>query len=128
MMNTMLIGNAFPMSLIRRPVLITPIKKEVFTNALRNSDVVSFWGHQNTLQVAKAEFGIDLTPATERPAIKLSPSSFPMLDGLVFNNCWVVSPSYVSGFRPAVGEEVPPEVIQSWQVLQMDWQPEAAES
>ena len=121
MMNAMLVGNAFPLSLIRRPVLMTPVSKRIFTDALVHSTIVSFWGHQNTLKAAKQQFGVDLTPDTERPAIQLNEHKLPVLK-MVFDTCWVISPDYIPGFRPAVGEEVPPEAIQAWQVIKIEWQ------
>ena len=121
-MHSMLVGNSFPLSLIRRRVVIEPRPVEAFRQCLRTSCVRSFWGHANTLAAAGTFAGTDLTPRKERPAVLLSGDGFPMLEGQVFTECWILSPSYREGFRPAVGEEVAGEDIENWQVLHMEWE------
>lgn len=112
-----LVGNTFPPSLIRRRVVIDPLPLEELRKALEDARVVSFWGHATTVRAASLLVGTDLTPAQERPALALSPEKLPTFAAEVFKECWVVSPDFAHGYRPAVGEEVPPERITGWQVL-----------
>lgn len=121
-MRSILLGSTFPLSLIRRRVVIEPQPIESLKGLLRTGAVASFWGHQSTLGSAQAILGADLSPRTERPALRLTPDNLPELDGQVFSECWVLSPEYVPGFRPAIGEEVPAEKIRSWQVLRVKWE------
>ncbi len=116
-----LLGSTFPLSLIRCAVTIAPAGLDALREALRLRGVASFWGHANTLEAANALLGVDVRPATERPALRLAADGRPMLDGRVFDECWVLSPDYVTGFRPAPGEEVPADKIVGWQVLRMEW-------
>jgi hypothetical protein len=117
-MRQILIGNSFPLSLIRRKVTIAPAT----LNLEGLEEIYSFWGHENTIQVASDFLGIDLTPKVKRPEIKLNPNNLPELDGVIFTECWIVSPTYKVGFRPAIGEEVEESVIKSWQVLKITWE------
>lgn len=117
-----LLGSTFPLSLIRRKVVIEPQAIESLKELLRTCAVASFWGHQSTLGLAQSILGADLMPRTERPALRLTQDNLPELDGQVFSECWVLSPEYVPGFRPAIGEEVPAEKIRSWQVLRVKWE------
>ena len=114
-----LIGNSFPLSLIRRPVQITPSSLDDLKLELSAGDVVSFWGHRNTLAAAEKLIGYDLTPQEERPVVRLTENALPELEGTEFSECWIVSPNYSSDFRPAIGEEIPPEKIASWQCLKI---------
>jgi hypothetical protein len=117
----LLIGSTFPLSLIRRPALIEPAPEARLREEAQHRVVVSFWGHKNTLPRASERLGIDLTPNTDRPALTLNADGLPMLHGITFTECWVLSPEYAPGFRPAVGEEVPSEKILDWQVLRIQW-------
>lgn len=119
-----LIGSTFPLSLIRRRVVIEPGAIEDLRACLAAAPPASFWGHRNTLAQASALTGVDLTPRTERPAIELDHEGFPGLEGETFRACWVLSPDYVPGFRPAIGEEVPAAKIRGWQVLRVSWEEE----
>lgn len=114
-----LIGNSFPLSLIRRPARMTPCPLSDLQKELETGEIVSFWGHRNTLAAANELLGNDLEPATERPVLRLSASDLPELEGIEFSECWIISPNYKSNFRPAVGEEIPPEMISSWQCLKI---------
>lgn len=117
-----LIGNSFPLSLIRRKIFIEPVPLDDLRQAIEDSDgIVSFWGHSNTLPAAEEAIGQSLAPATERPVLSLSPEGLPSLNQQIFNECWVLSPDYTENFRPKVGEDVSPEKILGWQVLRMDW-------
>jgi hypothetical protein len=117
----LLIGSTFPLSLIRRPVRVSPRPVKVLWELVRTRPVMSFWGHANTLAAANRMLGIDLTPAVERPALVLDAASLPTLAGRTFEECWVLSPDYAEGFRPGVGQEVPMERIRGWQVLLIEW-------
>lgn len=114
-----LIGNSFPLSLIRREVSISPYPLKELFNEMKNSEIVSFWGHRNTLEAVKATLGIDLTPPCERPALTLSLANKPVLDGVEFSECWILSPDYRKNFRPAIGEEVSADDICNWQCLKI---------
>ena len=116
-----LLGNSFPLSLIRRPVSIEPFPAETLRGRLEGAQVHSFWGHGNTLKAASQWLGIDLTPKTERPVIVLSEDGLPQLDSLTFHECFILSPDYRLGFRPAIGAEVASEDIIAWTVLSIIW-------
>ncbi len=118
---SMLIGSTFPLSLIRRSVLITIEDFERLKDLLKQKKVVSFWGHQTTITVANQLLGVDVNPLTPRPALRLTQDNFPSLDGSVFNECWVLSPDYYEGYRPKIGEEVSSDKISGWQVLRIKW-------
>lgn len=91
-------------------------------SAALGAEVLSFWGHANTLALGETFCGLPLLPETERPVIRLSEDFLPMLNGHVFRECWIVSPDYVASFRPAVNEEVPAEKIAGWQILKITWE------
>ncbi len=119
-----LVGNTFPLSLVRRRAVIQPKGLPEF-QARAAAGVVSFWGHPSTLSAASAFAGLDLTPARERPALRLSADLLPVLDGEVFRECWMLSPDFTPGFRPALGEEVRPDQITGWQILRLTFPDEA---
>ena len=118
-----LLGNAFPLSLIRRPVRIEPVSLDTLRRAIIARSVCSFWGHANTLTVAAKLLETDITPRDTRPAITLTDTYQPMLNGIVFDDCWILSPDYEPGFRPTIGQEVSETAIQGWQVLHITWEP-----
>ena len=120
--NGVLIGNSFPLSLIRRKVFITPEKKEILQRVLQDKEVFSFWGHSNSIKAASDFLACDLSPDCERPAISIDKDGYPNFNGQRFQECWVVSANYIENFRPAIGEEIAPEKIASWQVLFMKWE------
>lgn len=122
MEHALLVGNTFPLSLIRRKVVIEPSDFRTLAGLLRQADIFSFWGHRNTLAHANRLAGADLSPRTERPTLTLDADLLPVLDGQVFRECWVVSPDYVPGYRPGPGELVPLEKITGWQVLRLVWE------
>ena len=122
--NKILIGNSFPLALIRRRVTITPIPEKELRDRLAAAEkVVSSWGHLNTLPAAEAFLGIPLTPSRERPAVSLDEAKFPVLEGERFAECFILSPDYCqNGFRPAIGQEVAPDAIAGWQCLKIQWE------
>lgn len=120
-MEKILIGNGFPMNLIRQEVKITPMDICEFRKLLKISEPVSFWGHENSLQNASDFIGIDLTPAEERPVVHLDEEGYPVYNGCEFRKCYILSADFVSNFRPAIGEEVPMEKIKCWEVLCIEW-------
>ena len=71
---------------------------------------------------AESVLGVSLATNGVRPAVTLSPALRPMLDGEEFSSCWLLSPDYPEGFRPAIGSEVGPEMIEGWHVLKLSWQ------
>ncbi|MBI4664155.1 MAG: hypothetical protein HY735_35615 [Verrucomicrobia bacterium] len=117
-----LIGNSFPLSLVRRRVVITPESVEKLRTRLNAAPPASFWGHASTLPHANRLLEVDLTPRTERPALTLDAASLPELDGRSYTECWLLSPNYAAGFRPAPNAEVPPDQITGWQVLRLNWE------
>ncbi len=116
-----LFGSTFPLSFVRRPVSITPRSLDDLKKQLKQRECHSFWGHANTIAAAKNLIGHDVAPAEDRPALSLSPEGLPVLNNNIFKECWILSPDYVAGFRPAVGKEVPVKKILGWQVLQLLW-------
>lgn len=116
-----LIGSAFPLSLIRRRVEIEPCGLDQVRAELRGRPIASFWGHANTLALANSLLGVNVAPRVERPAVVLNSNQLPTLDGVVFTECVVLSPDFVSGFRPKEGETVGADKIIGWQVLRMEW-------
>jgi hypothetical protein len=120
-----LIGNSFPFSLLRCVRLtVESLSISVLKASLAESEVVSFWGHSNTRMAAESVLGVSLLPRVERPAITLSSGGLPMLDGDVFDTCWLLSPDYPKGFRPAIGAEVGLDQIAGWHVLKLTWKQE----
>lgn len=117
-----LIGNSFPINLIRRKVAIIPETMEHFQEKLASGGGESFWGHTNTLAAAKALCGYDFTPQEHRPALTLDADGYPALFGKSYKECWVMAPEYLSGYRPALGEEVGVDKILSWQILKIIWE------
>jgi hypothetical protein len=122
-MNTppFLIGNSFPLSLVRRRAEIEPRPLDELRESLRTRPWHSFWGHSNTIQAANALLGVDVSPASERPAITLSEERLPSLEGTTVRECWILSPDYRPGFRPPPNIEVAPEKILGWQVVRITW-------
>lgn len=115
-----LLGNTFPLTLVRRPVRIEPRTVEELRKEVSARGVASFWGHTNTLEAARKFLGFDSTPATARPALTLNSALLPCLDGQSFDEVWLLSPDYAPGFRPQIGQEVPADAIIGWQVLCLD--------
>ncbi len=120
--SSILIGNAYPLSLVRRPVRIVPATREELHAAANGKTIASFWGHANTLVEAECFCGLPLAPGNDRPAIRLQESGLPSLGGQTFCECWILSPDYIRNLRPAVGEEVPAEHIGGWTVLKITWE------
>ena len=110
------------MNLIRRKVTILPQTMEEYRTALASCSWVSFWGHRNTLAAAMAQCGYDLTPENERPAITVDGEGYPVLYGRTYKQCYILTPEYQPGYRPALREEVAPDAILSWQVLKLVWE------
>ncbi len=121
---SILVGNIFPLNLIRRRVIIEPVSPEELRSQLALHEPVSFWGHESTLPHANALLGKDITPAEKRPALELNDAGLPVLEGQEFDECWVLSPVFAPGVRPGFGEEVGPEQIERWQVLKLQWNDE----
>lgn len=116
-----LVGNSFPLSLIRREVKMEVCKVEAFKRQCQGAQMYSFWGHENTLAAAESVLGMNLKPKMSRPAVVLSEEELPMFEGEVFRECYVLSPNYKADFRPKIGEEVLEEQIASWQLLRLSW-------
>lgn len=121
-MGRILIGNAFPLALMRRKVTIEPMHLDDLRAAIENQSICSFWGHENTLEYACQLTGIDLRPHCERPIIHISSDGYPMLCDNVFTCCWIVSPNFKDHYRPSIGEEAPEDLIDSWEILRLRWE------
>ena len=117
-----IIGNSFSFTLIKRPVSIRPASLPVLSAAAKDAVVYSFWGHDNTRAAAEAFCGLPLTPSETRPVIHLDDNGYPFYAGHSFHEVWLLSPVYRNHFRPAVGEEVRLEDIESWNVLKLSWE------
>ena len=115
-MTKVILGNTFPLTLVRRQVSIKPISLAE-AKALLEDGFVSFWGHSNTAAVAKAQLGFEVSPETERPALVLDENGLPGIGGVHSDKVLVLSPSYRPGFRPAIGVEVGPDDIVGWEPL-----------
>ena len=117
-----MIGNAFPLSLIRGgEVRMRRRTIAELRDALSGRPAASFWGHENTRALAEELLGVSLKPRVPRPALRLAADGRPVLDGETFDVCWVLSPDYKDGLRPAIGEEVGPDRIAGWQVVRISW-------
>lgn len=124
MTNKILIGNCFSLTLMRGgEVTVSPQPLDVLRKLLASGvEVVSYWGHENTRAVAERILGVSLKTKSPRPALCLvGDKKKPMLDGEVFDTCWVLSPDYVPGYRPSIGEEADESKITGWQVLKLSW-------
>ncbi len=102
--------------------MIEPRPVEELRGLLQDAELHSFWGHDNTRAAATALLGRDVRPKEARPAVSLRADGYPMLGDATFGECWVMSPEYPVGFRPAIGEEVPAEKILGWQTLRIRWE------
>lgn len=118
-----LIGNAFPLTLIRRGVRIEPATWEELRERAAAVGWLSFWGHDNTRAAVAEHLGFDPVPHTARPALGLAENMLPTLAGHVFSEVWILSPNYIENFRPSIGVEITPEKIASWQVLRLSFLP-----
>lgn len=117
---SILLGNAFPLGLIRRRALIEPATLEDLRTAAQ-AGCASFWGHTATLPAAAAVLGFDPAPRTERPALTLSARRLPVLDGVEFGEVWILAAEFEPGFRPPPGAEVTAAQIRGWQVLRISF-------
>ena len=120
-MSPILISNSFPFSLIRRRVVVEPRTVAELLTAMHERPWVSAWGHANTAAVASTILCADIRPKVDRPVLALSEDKLPQLDGQIFTECWLLSPDYTPGFRPAIGEQVSADKIRDWQVLRLVW-------
>ncbi|MFN0077912.1 MAG: hypothetical protein ACKVY0_15760 [Prosthecobacter sp.] len=120
-MSPILISNSFPFSLVRRSMQVEPRSVGELLTVMHQRPWVSAWGHENTVALASTLACADLRPATPRPALTLDADLLPSLDGQSFEEVWLLSPDYAPGFRPQIGQEVPPQAITGWQVLCIDF-------
>ncbi|NIA31575.1 MAG: hypothetical protein GWP06_16915 [Actinobacteria bacterium] len=117
-----IITNVYPFSLVRRKMIAVPVELKDVIVSLKSGTFASAWGHRNTLEVVNKMLGVDITPASERPAIVLDAQYFPTLNGDQFTKVVLVSPNFKKGFRPKIGEEVPEKAILGWQALLLDFE------
>lgn len=116
-----LIGNSFPINLIARRAVITVVERQEFLRQIRGCVIHSFWGHANTLAAAQDFAGVDLTPAVPRPALTLSERNLPVLNGVEFERCWILTPVYACALRPEIGREMPIDQIDGWRIKKLEW-------
>lgn len=121
MTNKILIGNAFPLVLVRRKVTVEPVSLEMLKTELEGKSIVSFWGHDNSVNAASDYVGLDLKPDTARPVLELDSSGLPCFNNESYSVCWIISPNYRDNHRPGIGEEVSSKMIESWQILKIIW-------
>ena len=117
----LLVGNSFPWALVERALRAGPATDAALRERIASAGpdgLHSFWGHASTLPVASDFAGTDLTPRTVRPAVTLSDDGLPMLNGITFQEAWIISP----GFRPAENAAAAAEDIERWQVLRLIWE------
>ena len=108
------------MGLVRRPARLTPLGKEDLLVLLKDKEVVSFWGHQNTVALASAYLGREIP--CRRVALGLSRDLFPSIDGETFQEVILLTPEYREGFRPQIGVEPTPEDILRWGALRISFE------
>lgn len=126
MSGTVLIGNTFPLTLVRGwRVEIEEMGAETLRKALASGAAVrSFWGHAETQNQAETFLEVPegtLTPRVPRPALRLGAEGLPELDGECFAECYVLSPDVSGGGRPAPGQAAAPSAIVGWHVLRLKW-------
>jgi len=117
-----LIGNTFPLPLVRRAVRIAPYSLNDLKMELKDADVFSFWGHVDTKVIVEGMLNIKLDDKSIRKPLCLSKNNLPMLDGVEFDKCFVISPNYRNGFRPALNKTVSVDDILSWDGLCISWE------
>lgn len=115
-----LVGNSFPYGLIAHPVRVEPRTLNALRRAASKAEIVSFWGHADSLDALRDETGLDLSPGAHRPAVSLDADGYPSLNGESFTEVWIVAPRYPRGVRPRTADSAPVD-IESWRVLRMSW-------
>lgn len=116
-----LIGNAFPLTLVRRSVRIDEKNLSELREIAMDANIHSFWGHQNSLDSAINYLDFNIKPRKGRLPVELNEDNYPVLDNVVFMDCWIVSPQYIDNYRPKIGKEVSVDSIIGWQVLKITW-------
>ncbi len=116
-----LITNVFPFSLVRRKMLAEPIEMDDVIKMTKAGQFKSAWGHKNTITAVNNVLGVDITPKEDRPALVLDENNFPTLYGIKFSTVIIISPNFMPGFRPAIGEEVCEKKIKSWTALKLNF-------
>lgn len=119
-----LLTNVYPFSLVRRKMLAEPMEMDEVKKIAQSGEFESAWGHANTISAVNEKLGADITPREARPAVILDADNFPTLYGRKFTTVILISPNFVPGFRPAIGEEVGEEKILSWSALRLDFKVE----
>ena len=117
--NKILLGNSFPMGLVRRPARLTPMGREDLSALLEGKEIASFWGHQNTVALVSDYLGREIP--CRRVALSLSGDLLPSVDGEAFQEVLLLTPEYREGFRPQIGVEPTPEDIRAWGVLRVSF-------
>lgn len=117
-----LIGNTFPIAMVKRNVKIYPITLKSLRNEIVNSKkVYTYWGHENTRNIAQKILGIEFPKDDFRKPLSLSAEGYPLWGNIEFKKCYILSPNYRDGFRPSINREVTLDEILSWKALEMEW-------
>lgn len=126
--NVLFVGNTFPITLVPEDgnIIMYQISLEEAKKLIAESDVESFWGHQNTLKSAVKILGDKIRPKIDRPALKLEKGRYIrywILNNKESNKILILSPIYQEGFRPQIGVEVTEEQILGWRpiLIQYVW-------
>jgi len=85
----LLIGNSFPLSLIRQKVTIEPEDVDKLKRRLKSEHIESFWGHNNTLKTVSEYLDYDLKPKSKRPVIALNNLGYPTFAETEYKEIWV---------------------------------------
>ena len=119
----LLIGNSFPLALIKIPVRIFPLSLQLVRQMLRNAkSVTSYWGHDNTLRSISELLEEDLTPHTPRPSLLIDPFGCPVMGGKAFSHCIVASPVFPTGIRPNSNDQSKIlKDLTGWNFRLIDW-------
>ena len=119
--NPPLITTVFPFSLVRRKMLAEPMEMDDVIKIARTGQFESAWGHANTINAVNRVIGADISPKESRPAVVLDEQRFPTLYGQTFTTVILISPNFVPGFRPAIGEEVGEDKVLGWSALKLSF-------
>jgi hypothetical protein len=116
-----LLGNTFPVSLMRHQIRVETRSLGELKGELKRREWVSFWGHENTLGAAEKALGVSVRPKTPRPPLSLDSENLPTLEGRAYDECWVLSPENEGGARPGAGAELFADQVRGWRVLCLKW-------
>jgi hypothetical protein len=119
-MNKILIGNSFPLTLVKNKVLISSIDvDEIKALISEGAEICSFWGHSNTVSIAETMLGCNIK--CDRVALDVNKNGGILHpQGGEFRVLYTLTPNYKEAFRPQIGVEVTPDQILGWQALKIE--------